>query len=626
MSDIDTILRRVAEHPGTSAGVPLAALQATWSATCDYVASMLAKRRSVIIPNFAHFIVQQHIGHSGTWGARVTWIPVFTVLPAFCQAYGISGGENASVTLRGATTPVTLNSTAIALHCNDGGKMVSRHGVMNSIKDIVREIGAAVSGGAAVRLNFGCCVVQFAGGRASTTWSTPLVESLNRDSKAPMPGGRVNTAHIGDADGHVPRPPVSARQSAGAPQAVPRPPSSRNSGVGAAPPAMPPPPVPQRHDSVSPRGSRPSSRASSARGVVAPFATDSRPLTPRSASARGPSHPALAEQLAAISDDLSPHKRRTARKLAYRRNRNRAFEASWERTLDEKAAQTVVEREQDLETANALALAQQREEANRLAEIRERREEAQRIQRVNLELARARSAKGVPRAQKAGDIFDARLPTRTARHDTAALDRQLEERRLREEHEKAETAAFGAAAVAAQQEYQAEERERKRREKEQRIAAGRQYELAAKQRSQTKAQEREEEARLAALTGLSFDGDGDVYKDRTLQIQKANYEMVKSRARERQQRLDEERSMLADSISRLEAREHALRMQENRAKHAEQSRLRNLWQDQMRENSERRKRESERAKNWRDVNFLRNESSDDEDDRPRTASVAAAHH
>src|SRR4051812_48117029 len=74
------IFAAVAANPGLSVGIPLEGIQKIWAAVGDYLYQMLVSRRSVVIPNFAHFVAQQytttHHGRPTTaWRAAVQVMP-----------------------------------------------------------------------------------------------------------------------------------------------------------------------------------------------------------------------------------------------------------------------------------------------------------------------------------------------------------------------------------------------------------------------------------------------------------------------------------------------------------------------------------------------------------------------
>jgi hypothetical protein len=623
MANIETIIQAVVANPGTSAGLSAADLRTIYGGLCQYVESMLLRHRSVVIPNFCNFVVQKHVGHSGTWGARVSWVPVMMLLPAFCQAYSVASNAQTSLTHMGATTADTINSSAVMTFC---GNSVSRHAVMNAVKDMVREIGSLVAAGRTplvVDMKF--CSFTFEGRRVSNvSWQPAFVRALNASSAAESTSGAASSAATSSARATgTAAQPITPRgnilEAAGSSLKVPRPPSVQEQR----------PSVPVDHDPAAALPSRPSSsrvpappqRGSVAPARPAPFAASM--ASDFSASGGGAVSPRraandahLAAELAVIdASATSAHRKSIARKVAYRRSRNQAFEEAWQKSLQEKRRAAEAEAAVDRATAD-LAVARVVADAERARQERtERRSEAQQIQKANLGLSELRRGQGIPRVLPSGDIFDARAHTSKIAHDTAALEAQIAQRLSQREREKADDAAYGRAAHQDFVQHAVDEQRRKQDARTERQLAMQEHaQIAAEKKTRARAEREADDDLTRRCTGFQgFGLEGDVFKAQSVAIQKANYEMVQQRARERSEREETDKQRLADAVKRLEARDAALRAQEQRVKSARQHQMRATWTAQMSESRDRRRMDEHDRKTWRDINFLRNESSDDED-------------
>jgi hypothetical protein len=632
VANADTVLQAVAANPGTSAGLSLAEIRSIFAGLCSHLEAMLERRRSIVVPGFCHFVVQKHVGHSGTWGARVTWVPVMMLVPQFCQAFSVLPNTQTSLTHQGATTPATINSTAVVACCSG---TVSRYAILNVVKDIVRELGGLVGlSSQPLTLDMKFCTITFSGRRVTNvSWAPSFLRVLNSDAQVDertQAGLSVTQGVIRTASAE--RPP-SARDNHTVPSKLfPRPPTTPIREQDRSTPLVPAS-AGQAHEASKsvpvvpappPRGlyafgSRPSTATfPSASGT---FGGMPAALSPRRAAQDASLHAHL--DAIASTDEASPHTKRTARKLAYRRSRNQAYEDSWQNNLDEKRLAAEAEAEADRQAAAAV-LRKQVEDAEKTRQEKvERRDESDRIEKVNQDLVRMRQGHNIPRAHPPADIFDARRSTAKVPHDVSALHRQVAERRAREAADKAEAAAYGEAAWREHLEQKVDEQRKKQQRRDEREKEAKEHDrIIAEKRLRLRSEAAADLELARKCEGFAgFGLGGDAFRQQSIAIQKANYEMVMQRATERQRKEDDEKAKLADSIRRIEARDAALRDQEKRAKTARQSHLRSTWSSQMSQRHTREHGETMDRKTWKDVNFLRNESSDDEDEATRAVKI-----
>ena len=313
-----------------------------------------------------------------------------------------------------------------------------------------------------------------------------------------------------------------------------------------------------------------------------------------------------------LPNDLSPHARHKVKKNLYRRMRTKAFEDAWEQSIAERAKQAEEETKRDADRAAAVRDALQLDEAQRQREIALKKEEQRKIAEVNKALSFSR--KQLPSAELPCDIFNARLRTYSARHDTTALEEQLRERRERDASDKEADKALRRDMDRDYQSFlQAEERKR-RDVRAERVKQLEEYGAEAASRLTLRRTMAMRDVELeASLPGMKFTQEAEKQDSRMAKIRQDNFELANERAK---QLLEKEATLkLKAEAERLrhERRDKMLSQQEQRSKRVVQDVLREAWEHQMVEKKRREKELRDADRRWKGTVFLKNESSDDDD-------------
>ena len=177
---IDTMIQMTAARPGSSEGVTCEVLKLIWTTFCSYIEQQLLQKRGVVVPGFAHVVLNFIVSDAGLWGQRAVLVPVLSFLPAFVEKYGLESVRQKVPTTRGGVL-VLVNYSHVATAAG-----VSRDVVVNSLKDITRRIGELATRNVRFTVDFGFCKGLFHGRRYVVKWNTlfttqvgALSDSLN---------------------------------------------------------------------------------------------------------------------------------------------------------------------------------------------------------------------------------------------------------------------------------------------------------------------------------------------------------------------------------------------------------------------------------------------------------------
>lgn len=631
MATIESVYSAVTASPGTSLGIPLPTLQKIWQGTCQWAESNALQRRSVRISNFAQVTVQQQVGYCGLWGKRTSWIPSVVLSPGFCASFNIHASLPFSHAHVGCGAPVDMNPSLVASALG-----VPRHVVANGLKDLVRGIGLLAQKGDPLTIDMHFCSLDFQRGRYSVRWSKQFVDQFvgwtseieTQSARSPSP----RTVHTLQFKPVPPGArPCTARQS-GNIQEVTHTEKTQTDGRPFSARAPKNEPQSDGATKVEPSNSHEVPEKSSQQEPVevqnaAKFLPPTPPL-PQEGSVPPPvrSRQDPASLLRAIPEDWSPYARRKARKTIYRKIRNKAYEDSWETQLALKRQACAQERQRErdhmervieLVHNNALAAAKDRHA---------RLQHAQQTLAYNHTLAQMRQDIGIPKSQPAGDLFDARPITCAAPHDVPTLLQQIELRRQRVLADRAADRATAEQADKAKEEWQRDivadlEKKRDAQNKMSAIYEG--------QIAQRQSEERNYRRSLTNGGALLFSGNDSqrqekeeqrLVKERTRQFQQENLRALRQKHQEEAEQETRRRKKQKQEEEEFWKRDQQLQAQQARAKQAIAASLRHSWDTQMSERRNAQSAERQHLASWHEMNYLKNESSDDEAD-PKVATT-----
>ena len=320
------------------------------------------------------------------------------------------------------------------------------------------------------------------------------------------------------------------------------------------------------------------------------------------------------------NESLTPYQRQRTRKSLYRQLRNKAYEESWESQLEIKKQIADEERRRDKEKVEAFREFIAEEKVRQQAQAAQKKTEEQRVLDMNLTLATARAPLALPRAVEPGDIFNARHPTFAAKADKSFLATQIRLAEERRQREKAEDKLHGARAKDLADEWKAERRSALQEKRDQQRKIREEYEAQIAQKK------REQEHYKKTLTNggaLLFSGDDSAKQeeeDRRMVLEKSratqlvNKNVATARAVEVERETLERGRQLVESQKEFQHHERMLRAQQEKQHNAVKERLRSAWEEQISERRRRQWVEREADRQWKEHNYLKNESSDEEED------------
>ena len=319
------------------------------------------------------------------------------------------------------------------------------------------------------------------------------------------------------------------------------------------------------------------------------------------------------------TDSISRYQRNKTRKTLYRHHRNKAYEESWENQAAIKRAILEEEKEHDrqkvAEFKDFIAAEHRRQTEERI----QRRAEDKQMEQMNHELAGAREKLAMPRAVENGDIFDARQPTYSAGTDHRYLRQQIQMQEERRRAEKEEDRKHGERASRAAEEWKAKTpAEIEHRKKQQQIMC-KEYDMQVSKRA---AQDKDYKSTQTSGGALVFSGDDGTMQEkvdrrrvqeRSREIQMANKKVAIERSRVEKEAFERQRQALMESQAVHRRNDALLRAQNRRTKDAIKDNLRSSWDGQIQSHANQRQVYKEAMKVWKEHNYLKNESSDDDE-------------
>eukprot|EP00744_Colponema_vietnamica_P006559 GILI01009513.1.p1 GENE.GILI01009513.1~~GILI01009513.1.p1 ORF type:complete len:669 (+),score=107.90 GILI01009513.1:29-2008(+) len=427
-----------------------------WSATCQMAEEAILKRQSLVIPGFANVGVAKETEHmGGIWRSRLSFVPCVALAPAFISQYcsDRSGYHVANPQKYGGAVPVLMNGATLSSYSN-----VPRHVAVHILRDLIRIIGKLLLDGHPVTgrkvpllIELGFATLDFAPLVMNVKWSRSFLDELatsikqaDSDGKLGNTTGSTSPRRPATAAARVPAPPTPRARVVPAPPSVQ--PQGKNSSANrpatarlAATPSLP---------NATPSPSRPqSSRASRA----ATPSEAAAPGTPRAISQAGftDSSPrnreAFETALNAITNaKLNPYLKSKARKAFYRKQRGTAFEESWGAQLQLQKEKEAKERDEERERVEYFRRALAEQAAKEHNTKINRRDENRQIQEINKALIVKRDELALPRhAQDPGDLFNSRFPpARPPSNDQQILRHQMAEKKEKEAREQAADRAY----------------------------------------------------------------------------------------------------------------------------------------------------------------------------------------
>eukprot|EP00755_Sulcionema_specki_P016556 Sspe_Gene.10447::Locus_3492_Transcript_1_1_Confidence_1.000_Length_3412::g.10447::m.10447 len=486
---IDTVLRRVADRPGTSSGVSYDALKCVWSTMCQYLEGQLLAKRGIAIPHFATVTLRTVATGTPLWGDRTQLIPTFTLLAQFTQQFGIDSSLARQPAAHHCRIPTIILNTCLLATMTGLPKDI----IVNSIKDAVRKIGELASSGSRMTIDFGFCKLLFDQRRYAVHWNLLFLEKvqslfsnvahrqLQMATRTPTLAGHAGVYAAGSTD--VSDLTVDAtkvqvlrdmlRMKHSQPHHKAKPPSEPATSPlrierSSTPQVPQVPRYPTTARAVTPsqtnlvarthtlEHSAPRPRPPSRTPIRDPPAEQERPLsarlprdlsdrtptpTPPSLTPRPPSATASVPEEAHLADfsRLGEYQRRKHMKLWFRRSRNKAFKDAWDAQMKLKTDKKEEEALSEQKKVEILKQWVQEEEVREKAECRETRKHALKMQELNLRLAEERQKEKHTKAVEGkwqGDIFTARVDLRPVPPDLDFLKKQIDEKERKKKEER----------------------------------------------------------------------------------------------------------------------------------------------------------------------------------------------
>eukprot|EP01060_Flectonema_neradi_P029422 TRINITY_DN4070_c4_g1_i2.p1 TRINITY_DN4070_c4_g1~~TRINITY_DN4070_c4_g1_i2.p1 ORF type:complete len:758 (+),score=145.69 TRINITY_DN4070_c4_g1_i2:73-2346(+) len=172
---IDGVLQHIASNPGSSTCSSHDTLKRIWVSTCSVIAETLSRMKGVTMPGFGQFCLQMQKHNRGNWGDKTELSATFTLLPSYCQAYGLHTIQTSMV---GAVGMVPLNTVLIAMKAGVGKDECS-----SALKDIYRKLGELAGKTATFSVDFGVARVVFHALRYEVHWNKTFLQKLDAHCK-----------------------------------------------------------------------------------------------------------------------------------------------------------------------------------------------------------------------------------------------------------------------------------------------------------------------------------------------------------------------------------------------------------------------------------------------------------
>ena len=337
------------------------------------------------------------------------------------------------------------------------------------------------------------------------------------------------------------------------------------------------------------------------------------------ASPRGGSWDATLNSIARST--MAPYTKQKARKAIYRRIRGQAFEDSWDSQLQFKRQREAEEREVERKRLELFKKAMSEQAAKEHNEKLQQRNEEREVAALNAAMVGPRRAMQLPRVESAGDLFSTRKPPSPPPSRTKEiLELQLAEQKRRREQEREDDRAYQRNLVQQDARFNDAQREAKIRRREEANHLKQEYDRQILIKKQEEERFKATMPKSGCILYSEEESATDEAKEitamkmRTRQFQQENKRLVEDRQAREAKDAAERHFINAERRRKEREVESARQLEERKQLCATQANMRAEWTAQMQQRKAQASQEKYERTHWRDHTYLRNESSDDENE------------